>query len=123
MPLAFQALGHSAASRGPPCAVCAHDDYRMRFEDGVDYFFGVADQMDINAGFDGSVLGKRAEMTPGVWERHIGLMKRQRVRDDFQHQGTDSSETVVWSTTTSMEACRVTIGRADVAIPESIGKP
>ena len=63
----------------------------MRLEDGVDYFFGVADQMDINAGFDGSVLGKRAEMTPGVWERHIGLMKRQRVRDDFQHQETDSS--------------------------------
>ncbi len=90
MPRAFEPLPQPAPSRRPPGATRAHHDDGVRFKDRIEYFLRIADQVNVDSGFNGNVFSQRSEPSLGIRERHIGSMERQRVGDNFQNQDTDS---------------------------------
>jgi hypothetical protein len=87
---AFQTLGYPAVGVGPPGAGSAHHDYGVGFEDGLDGFIGVAHQVDIDVGFDGNVVGERAETAASEGQRHLWLIERERIGNDFEDEKADA---------------------------------
>ena len=73
----------------------AHNNYRVRLQHRVEYFLRIAHQVNVDNGFDGRLLGERPESPLRVREGDIGLVERQRIGDDFQHQEADSPRKVL----------------------------
>jgi len=95
--------------------------------------------VNVDSGFNGSVLGQRPESPLCITEGDIGLVERQRIGDDFQDQEADSRRQVLSELCGGFERIKrfgdlrvkndnfkrcllADYGPASVAIPESIGK-
>jgi len=91
----FEAPGESGVCGGPPGPFRTHHDNGVGFEEGVDYFGRVANEVDIDIGFYRSVRGQSTKAAAGEGHRDLGMVERERIGHHFEHQQPDLRREVV----------------------------
>ncbi len=68
----------------------AYDDYGARLQHSVDRFLAVADEVDVDVGLDGRVIGESAEAALREGQRNGRPVEREWVGNHFEHEKADS---------------------------------